>query len=422
MLNPKLRILAILCLALLLWTIFLILRPGTPTGARVEQPKPAKAPATASSIKNRAKIMAAVASKLTSAATPPTPSTPLPFAPSDLILRARAGSFTPQDVTAAVAAFNARTPEALAEITRLATSSVAAERLLSLYLRLELDGPTPAILASAATDASPWISSQAAEWLYFHCRFDLWNDYVEGVRAAWTLSKTGQVIASLAADSTGSPELSAGLVILQLGRALPDMVGALLNTAPELRVQLEAALLDPATDSTARTALLGTFQEARPPDYLTTLEKLIAARGEDSPARFKAFVYYAEAAGAADGQSWLNSAAPSSTPADPLAFRFDLTKRLLVKKAAVPLAQMRANTRDQITVAVTSATFLRELSESDLRTLDRYVEQLRDFPPERADAPTLERIAALLEAEPFRDYSARRFTARVRALANQAAL
>lgn len=136
--NPKLRILAILCLALLLSTIFLIFRPGTPTGARVEQPKPAKAPATASSIKNRAKIMAAAASKLTSPATPPTPSTPLPFAPSDLILRARAGSFTPQDVTAAVAAFNARTPEALAENARLAISSVASERLLSLYLRLEL--------------------------------------------------------------------------------------------------------------------------------------------------------------------------------------------------------------------------------------------------------------------------------------------
>jgi hypothetical protein len=354
--------------------------------------------------------MAAVASKLASPATPRTLSTPRSFSPSDLLLRARAGSFTPQDVTAAVAAFKARTPEALAEIARLAASGDSSERLLSLYLRLELDGPTPAILASAATDTSPWISSQAAEWLYFHFRFDLWRDYVQDVRGAWTTGKTGQIISSFTANSSGSPELSAGLVILQLGRALPDLVGALLRVAPELRVQLETALLNPATAPTARTALLDNFHETRPASYISILEKLISAFGEDSPTRFKAFIYYAEAADAADGQAWINSAAPSSTPADPLAFRFELTKRLLVKKAAVPLEQMRANTRDQITVAVTSATFLRELSETDLRTLDRYIEQLRDFPPERADAPTLERIAALLEAEPFRDYSARRFT------------
>jgi hypothetical protein len=353
---------------------------------------------------------------------PPTPPNPLSFAPSDVLLRARAGSFTPQDVTAAVAAFTARTPEALTEIARLAASSDASERLLALYLRLELDGPTPAILASASSDPSPWISSQASEWLYFHSRFDLWKAYVQDVRAAWTPGKTSQVIASFAANSTGSPELSAGLVILQLGRALPDLVGALLKTAPELRAQLETALLDPATASTARTALLDTFHETRPAGYLATLEKLISARGEDSPARFMAFINYARVADASAGRAWLESIAVASTPADPLAFRFDVAKRLLAEKAATPAVQTRADTRAKITIAVASATSLRALSEADLRTLNRYVEQFRDLAPERVDAPALERIATLLGAEQYRDYSARRLTARVRALAAQASI
>jgi hypothetical protein len=366
--------------------------------------------------------MAALASKLASPAPRPTPSAPLSFAPSDLLLRARAGSFTPQDVTSAVAAFKARTPEALAEIARLAASGVAQERLLSLYLRLELDGPTPAILATAAADTSPWIASQAAEWLYFNSRFDLWRDYVQDVRVAWTQGKTDQIIASLAANSTGSPELSAGLVILQLGRALPDLVGALLKAAPEIRSTLETALLDPTTAPAARAALLDTFQETRPAGYIYTLEKLIAARSEDSPARFKAFIYYADVADAITGQAWLDSVAVSSPTTDPLAFRFDVTKRLLAEKAAVPLAQARVTTRNQTMVAVESANSLRKLSETDLRTLNRYIEQFRDLPPEPADAPTLNRIATLLEAEPYKDYFGRRLSAHVRALANQAAL
>jgi len=310
----------------------------------------------------------------------------------------------------------------LAEIARLAASGDAQERLLSLYLRLELDGPTPAILATAAADTSPWIASQAAEWLYFNSRFDLWRDYVQDVRVAWTQGKTDQIIASLAANSTGSPELSAGLVILQLGRALPDLVGALLKAAPEIRSTLETALLDPTTASAARAALLDTFQETRPAGYISTLEKLIAARREDSPARFKAFIYYADVANAMAGQAWLDNVAASSTTTDPLAFRFDVTKRLLAEKAAVPLAQERVNTRNQTTVAVASATSLRKLSETDLRTLNRYIEQFRDLPPEPTDAPTLDRIATLLEAEPYKDYFARRLSAHVRALANQAAL
>ena len=346
----------------------------------------------------------------------------LPFPPSELLLRAKAGSFAAKAVTDAVAAFTAKTPEALAELARLAASSDASERLLALYLRLEIEGPTSAILASAASDPSPWVSSQAAEWLFFHSRFDLWKSYVQDIRTVWSPAKTAEVITSLATSPTGSPELSSGLVILQLGRALPDLVGALLNAAPEIRATLETALLDPSTSPDARTALLDTFNETRPAGYLSTLEKLITARGEDSPARFKAFVNYASVADASAGRAWLESIAVATTPADPLAFRFDVAKRLLAEKAASPVAQTRADTRDQITMAVTSATSLRALSEPDLHTLNRYVEQFRDLAPERADAAALERIATLLEAEPYRDYSARRLTARVRALATQAGI
>ncbi len=346
----------------------------------------------------------------------------LPFPPSELLLHAKAGSFAAKAVTDAVAAFTAKTPEALAELTRLAASSDASERLLALYLRLEIEGPTSAILTAAASDPSPWVSSQAAEWLYFHSRFDLWKAYVQDIGGAWTPAQTAQVIANFAATPTGSPELPAGLVILQLGRALPDLVGALLNATPEVRATLEIALLDINTSPTARTALLDIFNETRPAGYLSTLEKLISARGEDSPARFNAFVNYASTADASAGMSWLESIAVATTPADPLAFRFDVAKRLLAEKAASPVAQTRADTRDQITIAVTAATSLRALSEADLRTLNRYVEQFRDLAPERADAPALKRIATLLEAEPHRDYSARRLTARVRSLAAQASI
>ena len=418
--SAGLRILGILCLTLLPLCVWSLLRRGTVAEPPAQQPQPTQILAKPAVAKAAPIPSQALASALSSPAVPSTPLAPLPFAPSDLLLRARAGSFTPEDVTAAVAAFTARTPEAVTELARLAASSDASERLLALYLRLELDGPAPAILASAASDPSPWISSQAAEWLYFHYHFDLWKTYVQGVRAAWTPGKTSQVIANLAANSTGAPELSAGLVILQLGRALPDLVGALLKTAPELRAQLEIALLDPATASPARTALLDTFHETRPAGYLATLEKLILARGEDSPARFKAFVYYAGVADTSAGLSWLDSIAASPTQADPLAFRFDVTKRLLAEKATIQMAQTRENTRVRIITALTSVNSLRALSENDLRTLNRYIEQFREFAPERADAPALEHIATLLQAEPYRDYSARRLTAQVRALAIQA--
>ncbi len=344
----------------------------------------------------------------------------LPFPPSELLLRAKAGSFAAKAATDAVAEFTARTPEALAELNRLAASSDISERLLGLYLRLEIEGPTAAILASAASDSSPLVSSQAAEWLFFHSRFDLLKSYLQEVRSAWSPTKTEQIVSSFATSPSSSPELPAGLVILQLGRALSDMVGALLNTAPEIHDALETVLLDQSAPPQARVALLDVFQEARPAGYLTTLQKLILSRSEDSPARFKAFVNYATVVDASAGLTWIEHIPAATTSADPLGFRFGTTKRLLTEKAATPISQIRADARVQIAKAVTSATSLRGLSAADLSALNRYVEHLRDFPPEQVDAPVLGRIATLLEAEPYRDYSARRLTARVRALAAQA--
>lgn len=404
-------------------TGLLLVRQGTaPNESALESPAPSAnepaAPLTPAAAA-RAIAAAAPAQATTASSPPPSPAAPLPFHPSELLLRARAGSFTPAEVAEAVAAFAQQTPEALAELDRLATSAEPVERILGLYLRLEIDGPSAALLSAAASDPSPWVAAQAAEWLYFHADFDRWRNYLTAVAQAWTPAKTAEVLDRFAANPGSSPEVPAGLTILQLGRALPDFVGALLNSAPPLQTDFADALLDPAIPPEARTALLDIFREARPPAYTALTEKLITAYGEDSPARFRAFTHYVTPTGdPATVADWLASAEANAPTGDPLAFRFDQARRLLTENAArlVPLAQ----TREQVHAALQAAPSLRAISAADQAALARYLEHLITTPPAPEDAAPLERLASLLRAEPHLDYSARRLSARVRHLAAQA--
>lgn len=406
----------------MLWSIWLLLRSDAVVKSPARQPQTTIVPPSPTGPTTPPQLLQALNAARSLPIVPPVPTAPVPFAPTNLLLHARAGSFTPQDVTDAISAFKARTPDALAEIARLASSSDAVERLLGLYLRLEIEGPSLAILASGSSDPSPLISSQAAEWLFFHSRFDLWKNYIQDVRSAWTPAKKSHVIASLAANPSGAPELPAGLVILQLGRALPDLVGALLRAAPEIQGELEASLLDRSTAPRARSVLLDIFQETRPANYTSTLQKLILSHDEDSSARFKAFINYVSVADPLAGRAWIESVATTKTTSDPLAFRFDVAKRLFTERSNISSAAARTITRDKLTSALTSASSLRALSENDTQTLYLYIEQFQGNTPERADVPALQQIAALLESEPYCDYNARRLTAHIQALVHQSNL
>ncbi|RRJ98041.1 hypothetical protein Ga0100231_006420 [Opitutaceae bacterium TAV4] len=383
---------------------------------------PANTPSPVPSAATIAQQLRAAIPSRAFAATTVVPLSSSAYPPTVLLLNAAAGSFAGKAAADAVAAFASQTPEAVAELARLAASDNATERLLALHLRLEISGPDAAILASAASDPSPWVAAQAAEWLFFHARFDLWQNYLRDVQSAWTDAKTDETVARLALNSTGATGLPAGMVVLQLGRALPDFVGALLAESPDLRTSFQAVLFDTGSPSSARETLLDIFHQTQPPGYLAALETLIGNHAEDSPARFRAFVYYAAAAPVADGLARLETLLPATSGVtDHLAARFEVAQRLLSERAANDVAAptFLADTRESLGLSLSKATSLRELSESERRMLNRYLIQLRTDFPSPTDTPLLERIATLLKAEPYQDYSARRLTAQTSYLANQ---
>jgi hypothetical protein len=348
---------------------------------------------------------------------PTSPPTSISFPPSLLLLQASAGTFTPYTLSEAIAAFTNKTPESAAELARLAASSDPAERLLALHINLRLVGPTPEILAAAAKDASPLVGAQAAEWLFFNERFDLWHSYLEQVRASWTVEKTDEVAARFTSNPHGKASLPAGLTTLQLGRGLHDFIAALLPLAPDIRSSLRDVILDPASPSQARTSLLQLYQTTRPETYLPLLEALIARRSEDSPARAQALLAFSSVPPARDRLAWLDSKAlinPSAEAVpDPLATRLADAQRRLRRNLENDIPALHIQARSQLASTLATAGHFDDLPPAARSNLAAYVERIEVLGPSAADHGLLSSIAALLRSRSESDYASRRLLAQV---------
>lgn len=336
-----------------------------------------------------------------------------PLNATAFLLSAKAGSFTPNQVSDAVAALMPASPANQAEIDRLLQASDSASRLLGIYLALESRGPTPNLLEVASRDPSPWSNSQAAEWLYLHRDYEALDRLIQKIAAEWSPVRASAVIASLPFARTGPKDFPPALDILQLGRGIDFLVERLLAEGGAPKDALRAALLSKSEFPEVRLPILERYASIRPEDYTATLRALITSYDEDSPARFKAFVLYGSQIAPGDYLGWLQTAATASPKNDPLRFRFDVALALAsgTKDETTSLASQAAVTPNL--PRLQDIPTLAALTPAEAAGVAVFLDSFHGRLPTAADRAILAKLADLIPADGLQDHAARMLSARI---------
>lgn len=232
------------------------------------------------------------------------------------LLYSKAGHITGKRAWDCLMELKALGGQAKPTIDGLVISTNANERLLGVFLTLEVLGPSNSVLDVAARDPAPVVPAEVSHWLYFNSRFDQRDGFLNQVAMQLSPPQKDSIF-SVCDRVPVSVEVPAGLSILCIGRGLPLLLAEVVRRSPSLAADMKRHVLDPATPVTRRLSLLDVMRQSRPEGYADALTNLISQNAMRSPVRFQAARELGEIGADANTLAFLEAA--SANLSDPLA-------------------------------------------------------------------------------------------------------
>jgi hypothetical protein len=222
---------------------------------------------------------------------PTQPLNPVAFAIAQ-ILTGRPGRVLPSEVRAFMAQIKAAGKAARPEIDKLFASDETANRVLGIFLLLETEGASKAVLEIAARDPALVVRAEAAEWLYRRMDFDEWDFYLRDSASRLTPEEVANLL-QLLSRNPATLRVSTAMGLLHLGEGLPEYFNHLAVHSDTVLRAAQAALLDPTGADDLRDNVFAALAWAHPADYRDTLRKMIDNPAEKPYFRAQAMAVYA---------------------------------------------------------------------------------------------------------------------------------
>ncbi|MBI2927682.1 MAG: hypothetical protein HYY24_18455 [Verrucomicrobia bacterium] len=274
------------------------------------------------------------------------------------------------------------------------------ERILGIYLALEIGGMSDELATFVLLDPSPHVKAEAADWLYLHSQFDAWKRLVSVEAASLTRDKAHELFAKLA-PGANTLEPPAVLALLHLGDGLPGLATELLKRSGAAVDEARAALIKPGKPFAE--PLFDALHRANPANFDAILADIIRGTEDDAPVRWKAIWTLGETSMAAESAEFLKGFV-SAKPGDPLTHKMTEAAGKIEARSQSGLAP----------ISRLEAELVREFlgnGKQDDRTLSLvgyYVEWARRERPEHVNPAILHRASELLTSRPLQDQSLRR--------------
>jgi len=253
-------------------------------------------------------------------------------------------------------------------IDTLASSTNVNERLLGVFLALEVFGPTNSVLEIAAHDPEPVIPAEVGQWLYLNNRFDQWDSFLNNYATNQQPSQMESLL-GLCDRVPVVADVPTGMSILTIGRGLPLLLQEMARRSDSMALEMSHRILDPSVADNNRLSLLNVMQDARPAGFAAILTNLISQSTQYSPLRFKAVWNLGEICG--DEQTLMFLKLQASNTEDGLSVKITEAAAKAEKRMRAGNAQFRLLERDAEKILMTG-----DLSQKDTATalLRLYVE------------------------------------------------
>lgn len=281
---------------------------------------------------------------------------------------------------------------------QLLSAASLSERLLGVYILMEIpDGRTEALQA-AAKDPSPHVRAMAADQLFLKEEFHQWERFVADMVANQATDIDGLV--SPYDLQPAKPELPAGLALLNLDQGLDAYTIEMLARNAAVAAVARRQVLDENQNATRRTALLDLLNEANPPGQDHFLREFIAGAQTRSEARWNAIVRLANHDNEASTVSFLRGLAEKDEN-DPLVAK--------IEEAAERIeARMQSGAGDidtkqkllSLRVGIPGVEVDRELRRQLSTYLD-YCAQHRDYRPDAVILAFLQQQQAQIKVRSY---------------------
>lgn len=222
-----------------------------------------------------------------------------------LLLVSRPGYVSVLQASDMVAKLKTDAVNALPEMETLSKSTNVVERLLGLYMLLEINGPSEGVLNRASADVSAYVQSEAAAWLYLNGRFNEWDAFLRENCSSKSRDDLEAIFALL--DTTPIRlDLPAAVSLLGLGRGLPDYVIEVFRRNAESIAFARQQLDDARIPMMQKENVLALLHQANPPDYTGILQSIIASSDDDHPLRWQAVWNYSQTASDVESRDFLS--------------------------------------------------------------------------------------------------------------------
>ena len=210
----------------------------------------------------------------------------------NFILTTPANLLTPKNTSEYIAELLSLGDKAWPAIESLLASDYESERILGIFLALEVGGYTEEIKEIVSEDSSPFVQAQPSLWLFLNHKFDEWEKFSEQMGESLSNYQIQKLFESFDKNPPRMESIPPGLTHLGLTNPLEIYTRGMISTNSKFFELVSHEILDETSPKERRYALLELVHEANPQGYDLFLKEIIDSEIFDTTIYRSGLIFY----------------------------------------------------------------------------------------------------------------------------------